>query len=394
MLQTYVTRVANQRSGAIAWILDDDSRLNNLTDGQDPQPFSALLSSLKRMRSLGVDVVLGTVSGDPPVPPGSSVRTQLVDLYHNLAWLLNLPAQSLLPDRSADNRAARAAARDFYYDLSRRDTHHLEWPFWLTPSDAGESVQEATTRMLAALPRILAGQAVFRPLVLERDQDAVASMRPSVQRGTNTFVFDLGAFSEFPNAAPCFAGSTLRRSDMIWALLNRYAGGRRIVSATLPVRHDRSNQAPIGLDLNRLVPDIHGYALYSALEDVLVRRRERRLRDGIGADQPDDLIFREADIDLGVARFRKYLTERTAALLLSCWRIQGLCEAIARLAKDTAFAPALSVFLAEARVAFDPILVQKAVNLVLAVPPEAGRNFFRSLPAIVENHKNAATVPP
>ena len=394
MLQTYVTRVANQRPGAIAWILDDDSRLTNRTDGHNPQPFSALLSSLKRMQSLGVDVVLGTVSGDPPVPPGSSVRTQLVDLYHNLAWLLNLPPESLLPDRSVGNRDARATARDFYYDLSRRDTHHLEWPFWLTPSDADESVQEAMTRMLAALPRILAGQAVFRPVVLERDHDAVASMRPSVQRGTNTFVFDLGAFSEFPNAAPRFAGSTLRRSDMIWALLNRYAGGRRIVSATLPVRHDRSNEAPVGLDLNRLVPDIRGYALYSALEDVLVGRRERRLRNGIGADQPDDLKFREADIDLGVARFRKYLTERTAALLLSCWRIQGLCDAIAGLARDAAIAPDLSVFLTEARAAFDPTLVQKAVNEVLAVPTEEVRNLFRSLPTIVENHKNAVAVLP
>ena len=397
MLQTYVTRVASQRSGAIAWILDDDSSLTNLTDGPTPQPFSSLLSSLKRMQCLGVDVVLGTVSGDPPVPPGSTVRTQLVDLYHNLAWLQNLAPNSTLPNRSADNRATRAAARDFYYDLSRRDTHHLEWPFWLTPSHASETVREATARMLAALPRILAGQAVFRPLLLETDQDTIASMRPSVQRGTNTFVFDLGAFSDFPNAAPSFAGSTLRRSDMIWALLNRYAGGRRIVSATLPVRHDRSSEAPVGLDLNRLVPDIRGYALYSALEDVLVRRRERRLRDGIGAEHPDDLKFREADLDLGVARFRKYLTERTAALLLSCWRIQGLCEATVRHANTTetpAAATGLLAFLAQARAAFDTTAVQKAVNQVLAVPPEEVRSFFRSLPAMVENHKNAAAVLP
>jgi SAM-dependent methyltransferase len=396
MLQTYVTRVANQRSGAIAWILDDDSSLTNLTDGPNPEPFSTLLSSLKKMRSLAVDVVLGTVTGDPPVPPASTVRTQLVDLYHNLAWLLNLPPDSTLPDRSADNRTARAAARDFYYDLSRRDTHHLEWPFWLIPSTPGETARETTARMLASLPRILAGQAVFRPLLLETDRDIIASMRPSVQRGTNTFVFDLGAFSDFPNAAPSFAGSTLRRSDMIWALLNRYAGGRRIVSATLPVRHDRSGEAPAGLDLNRLVPDIRGYALYSALEDVLVRRRERRLRDGIGAEQPDDLKFRDADLDLGVARFRKYLTERTAALLLSCWRIQGLCKALERRANTaaTSVTVGLSAFLAQARAAFDPTAVQKAVNQVLAVPPAEVRNFFRSLPAIVESHKGAAPVLP
>lgn len=389
MLQTYVTRVARHRPAAIGWILDDDSSFENLCDGQHPPSFTDLLASLKRMQSLGADVVLGTVTGDPPVPPGSTVRTQLVDLYHNLAWLQNLQPLSQLPDRSADNRAARAATRDFYYDLSRHDTHHLEWPFWLTPAHAGETVQEAAARMLANLPRILAGQAVFRPLLLERDHDAVDSIRPSVQRGTNTFVFDFGAFADFPNAAPRFAGSTLRRSDMIWALLNRYAGGRRIVSATLPVRHDRSDEPPVGLDFTRLLPDIRGYALYSALEDVLVRRRERRLRDGVGAEQPDDLKFREADLEYAVARFRKYLTERTAALILSCWRIQGLCKAIARLATPAAPLPPdpLASFLDQARSCFDPVRVQAAINDMPPVSSDEIRAFLRALPTIVESHR-------
>ncbi|MBM3853630.1 MAG: glycosyltransferase family 2 protein, partial [Verrucomicrobia bacterium] len=229
MLQSYVTRVANQRTGAIAWILDDDSRLDNRTDHGDGPPFTSLLASLSKMRALGADVVLGSVTGDPPIPPGSTVRTQLVDLYHNLAWLAGLDAEAPLPDRRADNRAARAAARDYYYDLSRRDTHHLEWPFWLTPSQPGERVGVVFARMIDSLPRILAGQGVFRPLLLDSPLDSIASMRPSVQRGTNTFVFDCAAFTDFPNLAPRFAGDVLRRSDMIWALLNRYAGGRRLV---------------------------------------------------------------------------------------------------------------------------------------------------------------------
>src|SRR5438094_3071886 len=128
------------------------------------------------MHSLGVDVVLGSVTGDPPVPTGSSVRTQLVDLYHNLAWLLRLNPQSELPDRSPSNRSARAAARDFYYDLSRRDTHQLEWPFWLTPSHRGETVHSALARLIDTLPRILAGQAVFRPILVDPADDTLASM--------------------------------------------------------------------------------------------------------------------------------------------------------------------------------------------------------------------------
>lgn len=403
MLQSYVTRVASQRPGAIAWILDDDSRLDNCSDRADAPSFQSLLASLGQMRSLGVDVVLGTVTGDPPIPPGSTVRTQLVDLYHNLGWLSRMNAADALPDRRPENRAARAAARDYYYDLSRRDTHHLEWPFWITPQRSEETVGNSFVRMVDALPRILAGQGVFRPLLLDSPFDSIASMRPSVQRGTNTFVFDCAAFSEFPNLAPRFAGDVLRRSDMIWALLNRYAGGRRIVGATLPIRHDRTSEAPIGLDLGRLVPDIRGYALYSALEDVLVRRRERRLRDGLGAEVPDDLSFRKGDLDLAESRFKKYLTERTAALLMSCWRIQGLCDLITRgtlgpaladteLFRDprcTAAVQRLVQFLTRTREQFAIEKVEKVVESVLDVPGDEVRDFLRGLSAMVKQHRSA-----
>lgn len=407
MLQSYVTRVANQRPGAIAWILDDDSRLDNVSDGIPIPPFRNLLASLKRMHSLGIDVVLGTVTGDPPIPPGSTVRTQLVDLYHSLSWLVRFKADDVLPDRRAENRNARASARDFYYDLSRRDTHHLEWPFWLTPTESGESVGHALRRMIDALPRILAGQGVFRPLVLDTPCETIASMRPSVQRGTNTFVFDCRAFTDFPNAAPRFAGDVLRRSDMIWALLNRYAGGRRIVGARLPIRHDRANEPPVGLDLQRLIPDIRGYALYSALEDVLVRRRERRLRDGLGAEVPDDLQFREGDLDLGVSRFRKYLVERTAALLMSSWRIQGLCDSITSLKRvaiasglfgqadeQQRYAQALSDFLAQTRGCFAVDALEQVVERVLDVPADEIRSFFRGLSALVDRHRKAIALHP
>ena len=405
MLQAYVTRVSAHRTGAIAWILDDDSRLRNLTDHHEAPQFKSFLPSLGRMRALGVDVVLGSITGDPPIPPGSTVRTQLVDLYHNLTWLAGLDAAAPLPDRRAENRISRAAARDYYYDLSRRDTHHLEWPFWLTPCKPGEQVGGAFARMVESLPRILAGQGVFRPLLLDSPLDAIASMRPSVQRGTNTFVFDCAAFTDFPNLSPRFAGDVLRRSDMIWALLNRYAGGRRLVSATLPIRHDRSDEPPVGLDLGRLVGDIRGYALYSALEDVLVRRRERRLRDGIGAETPDDLTFNSGDLDLAVARFRKYLIERTAALLWSCWRIRGVCRALRDLAEGRTFKGAffhrdlawrdrlgaLWAFLERTKDQFDIDRVEQVCSAVVDVPPKQVREFLCGLQSAVASHRQATT---
>jgi 2-polyprenyl-3-methyl-5-hydroxy-6-metoxy-1,4-benzoquinol methylase/peptidoglycan/xylan/chitin deacetylase (PgdA/CDA1 family)/glycosyltransferase involved in cell wall biosynthesis len=400
MLQTYVTRVMKHRPGAIAWILDDDSSLNNLCDQQATVPFENLLTSLKQMQSMGADVILGSVTGDPPVPPGSSVRTQLVDLYHNLAWMRQLDPDSELPDRTQENQAARGAAKDYYYDLSRRDTHHLEWPFWMVPARPGERAGDALTRMVDSLPRILAGQSLFRPLVLDPAHDAVASMRPSVQRGSNTFVFECDAFTDFPNASPTFAGTILRRSDMIWSLLNRYAGGRRIIGANLPVRHDRSDEKEVGLDWDRLLPDIRGYALYSSLEEVLVRRRERRLREGIGAEQPDDLQFTKSDLDFAVGRYRKFLTERTAALLWNCWRIQGVCKAIARLCDESRDAEsakhrlpergAILDFLERACACFALDRLERIAADVMAVPNEEVRSFLRDLNKIVARHRKAA----
>lgn len=406
MLQHYVTRVVRRRPGAIAWILDDDCRLSNLSDEEEAPSFTTLLKSLYHMRSLGVDVVLGSVTGDPPIPSGSTVRTQMVDLYHNLSWLMGLDPAAPLPDRRDENRAIRASAKDFYYDLSRRDTHHLESPFWLTPEHADERVDDAYFRMVELLPRMLAGQAVFRPLLLDRPFDPVSSIRPSVQRGGNTFVFDCAAFEEFPNLAPEFAGSTLRRSDMIWALLNRYAGGRRVVGAALSVRHDRADEEAVGLDLERLIPDMRGYALYSALDDVLRRRREYRLRDGIGADTPDDLRFSESDLDLAVDRFEKYVKERTAALLLNCWRVQGLCGSLLASGRnglffdaffecDSRFGPSqesLKRFLTNTQRCFSLSRVSDVSKSVLAVSTDEVRSFMLRLGGMVARHRQGAVI--
>ncbi|MBM3853941.1 MAG: methyltransferase domain-containing protein [Verrucomicrobia bacterium] len=161
------------------------------------------------------------------------------------------------------------------------------------------------------------------------------------------------------------------------------------------------------LDFGRLVPDIRGYALYSALEDVLVRRRERRLRDGIGAETPDDLQFREVDLDLAVARFRKYLVERTAALLLSCWRIQGVCRTLLDLAAGSRFKDAffhrdprwrnqltaLARFLEQTRAQFDIERVGRVVAEVISVPPDQVRGFLKGLRSQVDAHRTAAASP-
>lgn len=326
MLQTYVGLRGSERRDVIAWIVDDDMRLDNLVYREGASRLERvpvdLFGHVRRLRKLGVAAVLGPYTDAPPVPFASTIRTQVVDLLHNLHWLARLDPAQALPSRLDENRAAMELRRDFYYDLSRLETDRLETPFWLLPAGEGETVKDAFVRLSESVVRVLAGEAIFRPLFLEWPRGLEAASEPSVIRGGNTFVFDLRALREVPNTVPRIEGREPRRSDMIWAVLNQFAYDRRIVSAPLPLRQDRRDAHVEGLDAERLVADMQGYALFSALIDLLRLRREER-REG-----RDDLRFSEDDLALIEKRFTKYLTERVAAFELSAHRIRGAARAI------------------------------------------------------------------
>jgi len=312
MLQTYAYVLAKQRTGAVVWILDGDCRLANIVweGGLVVEQPSDILGALLRLREAGVDVAIGTVSDAPPVPFASCIRVQLVDAYHNLAAMAALDPDDPWPDGQVHNMRLRAASDDYYYDLSRRDTDHLEMPFRFVPSTPGMTVREAFCEMVTNLPRMFAGEQVFRPIILDGGTDPITLMQPSVHRGGNTFVFDVEALHEFPNAAPCVDDNETRRSDMFWSLFNSYLGRRKVVKLPLAVRQNRGDE-PVGrLDLDKLARDIQGYALYSALEDLLLDTSERSL---------DSLDETELE-----RRMRKFLRERLAAFSLSFHRAAAI----------------------------------------------------------------------
>lgn len=328
MLQTYAYVVAKLRAGTVVWILDGDCRLDNLVwDGkQVVQRPSDIVGALARLRSAKVDVAIGTVTDAPPVPFASCIRTQMVDAYHNLESMAAQRPDARWPDRQEANVQMRARCEDYYYDLSRRDTDHLETPFWYVPKAPDTSVRDAFREMVSRLPRILAGEQVFRPLVLDGRQDPLSLLQPSIHRGGNTFVFDVEALREFPNAAPRIGETETRRSDMVWSLLNRYVAHRTVVKLPLSVRQDRRDQPAVQLDLEKLARDIQGYALYSALEDALLEQHEgaRWHADETlpGLDGVDAARLRR--------RMQKYLRERLAAFSLSFHRVVGLLRLLGR----------------------------------------------------------------
>lgn len=333
MLQTYTYIVAKARTGAIVWVLDDDCRLDNLVwDGQQlmHRP-SDIIGTLVRLREAKIDIAIGTVTDAPPLPFASCIRTQLVDAYHNFESMASLHPDSLWPNRLEANMEMRKRCEDFYYDLSRRDTDHLEMPFWYIPKTEGSSVREAFKEMVARLPRILAGEQVFRQLILDTRQDPLSLMQPSIHRGGNTFVFDVEALRDYPNAAPHVCNTETRRSDMIWSLLNRYIAHRSIVKLPLAVRQNRQMQPIVSLDLKKLARDIQGYALYSAMEDVLLE-----LHEGVRWDA-DESLHGLNDIEAShlKQKMQKFLRERVAAFSLSFHRAAGLVTLLGRYVSES-----------------------------------------------------------
>ena len=189
-------------------------------------------------------------------------------LAASLQWLAGLDPGAALPDRSAENASLRSGRRDCYYDLSRRETDRLETPFWVVPDAPGETVGQAFERLASQAERILAGEQVFRPLAVRADTDPFEHIGHGVQRGGNTFVLDVEALRLAPNPAPVVDGRPSRRSDMLWALLQKRCFGRRVRTLPIAAYQDRSRVRPGSLDLERIVDDIRGYAMYSALDDT------------------------------------------------------------------------------------------------------------------------------
>lgn len=312
------------------WLLDDDMRFDIPLDrgprverGVKPD-YAGWIGDLERG---GADVIIGEVVGEPPLPFASTMRVQLVDLFHNLEWLRGLAESvghsSFLPSRHRENQALRRDHPDYYYDLSRQGTGHLERPFWYEPAAPDLSIGEAFREMTSRLSGLFAGRQVFRPIVWS-PRDLADSLQPGFHCGPNVLVLRPEILTERSNSAPRLSGEDTRRSDMIRALLEHHAHGRRVLSAALPLRQDRS-QVPSTprLDLDKLARDIRGHATFRALATTL----EDVSRAGcpVGAARLD---FTSAQLDQLLERTESFLEDRLLARELSATRIAALARAL------------------------------------------------------------------
>ena len=392
-LQTYLYAFAKGRPGAVVWIVDDDMRLDPLVAGKDGRPLRRpldlvpMLQDLRKRHANGdVDIAIGAYTGAPPLPFAATVRVQLVDLVASLQWLAAQDPRAVLPDPSGENAALRSGRRDYYYDLSRSETDRLETPFRVTPAFPGERVGKAFERVAGTAERILAGEQVFRPLAIQPGLPELAG--DGLQRGGNTFVFDIETLRLAPNPSPAIDGRPSRRSDMLWALLQRRCFGRRVRAVPIALYHDRSRVAAGSLDVERVVDDIRGYAMFSALQDT----------SGAFTGTDDQGIeLAEGEIGGIAGRVDKYLEERLAAFRLSFHRIRGLMRVLRSLMDDPEHwwtgnawrtpVGQLRAFAGRLADNYQTETLERIKREVRALDARHIREFLEQLPVEIEDHR-------
>jgi glycosyltransferase involved in cell wall biosynthesis len=314
MLQRYLGTLMAVNPGSIGWVLDDDMRIDART--------AMYMAWLPAFRDQGTDVLLGVYGGSSPNPSLNGLRVHLVDLLHNIHWLQNLPPDATLPDRTAENDALRSRYPDYYYDLSRKHTGHVEMPHWLEPAFPGELVKEAYARILANSLGILSGQPITRPLIASIPPDPIASAEDSVNRGGCCFILNHHALSQTPNMILRVHGREARRSDMIWAIVNRYYRRMAIKAVGFPIRHVGRVTSSLSLNVEKAQCEIVGSTLYAGLTEFLRPRSYHQLD------------FSPTETKEVCQLANQFLHQRLRMLTQSFYRMAGLRESIRRLASE------------------------------------------------------------
>ncbi|MBP6748507.1 MAG: glycosyltransferase [Xanthomonadaceae bacterium] len=362
-LQAYLYRFASKHPECVVWILDDDMRLSPLIDSGESviKTRLPLVSRLLELKQSGIDIAIAPYTGAPPLPALSSVRVQMVDLLATLRTIENVDADLSFPDQSSRNRSLRHGRRDYYYDLSHIETDRLETPFVLELEKPGETAEELLARLVGRLEDILSGKQLFRPLYISAEEiNAFKTETIACHRGGNCFIFDIRALAAAPNHVPVVEGRPTRRSDMVWALLQRHLFSRHVVTVPLPTYHSRehSNHNE-NFAAENLIDDIRGFALYSTLQDALV----------------------SPGIDIA-ARASKYIEERLAAFRLSVYRIRGLAaelDALSYRPRFSAHANAMQVFAEKVQKNFDESLLSRICYGAKSLTPALVSDFISGL---------------
>lgn len=313
MIQFYVGQLMVGTPHSIGWILDDDMVFDNRA--------LSYADYLVKLKHEGIDVVIGTYDGSSPNPPINGLRTKLVDFVHNFSWLNTLPPEANLPSRVDENQEFKNDCSDYYYDLSRKHTNHLERPVWLEPQYDSETVKEAKTRLILEMNGMLSGHPATRS-VTPPPVDHRTDLKDSVNRGGNTIVLNPEALTRTPNLIFSVDGYEARRSDMVWAIINKSYRGLSLKAANIPILHQPRYASNNKLDAKKVIAEIMGSCLYAGLADYLSQREGQFF----GFDEHGANLVSENSLN--------HLHERKRAFHWNLIRVEGLLKTASSFFED------------------------------------------------------------
>jgi glycosyltransferase involved in cell wall biosynthesis len=266
---------AETKEGDVIWVLDDDMRLETVVrEGSNFKRIPLSLVALSKQYLNKADVVIGSYTGDAPLPVLSTLRTSLLDYAYRWKLQKRDNYETVLYDQ-----------RDYYYDLA--DSHlSLETPLPLDPS--------------ASLNAIFSGQATSRFL----HATSQADFEP-YSRGGNTIIYNR-AVLDTPNISPVFGPLIARRSDYFWVEELREQGFK-VVGASYGTRHARMPHEHFDFsgEQEKFIKDLLGSSFTKAVGEVTVKDR-----------------------DTFYASFTRFLESRLVRSLDSGYRVLGLLQII------------------------------------------------------------------
>lgn len=215
----------------VTWIIDDDLTFK----GFDGKRFYHIdyFSHIASYANEGIDCLLGGVSGEPPLPFLSILRTQLLDLYF-----------SLQPYNYAFKGIEIKG--EYYYDLSSVDFKYLEFPF--LESKEAQSILECLNNNRIATRKLTCLESQIGELC-----------KDSIYRGGNTIIYN-PILLTLDNFTPD-SKSYNRRSDFNWAIMQSKLYKRSIKTIMLPLFHERKKMS-IDCEIEKLESDLIGMIFY------------------------------------------------------------------------------------------------------------------------------------
>jgi hypothetical protein len=270
------------------WMLDDDVRLCHLGwNGNyiEEKPLHEHLAFLLefRRKHAAVEVLVGEVTKDSPIPVVGSMVSRLLDLEVNLRRMFQCEPEALW--RPTPATIERLEQPDAYYDFSLEasPTSMEQGVDWL-PRGGMLSTEEALRQMLHEVEHISLGACFSRPLLAAPERFERLFEHP--RRGANAVFFAPERCLEHEYPSMNFGELVSRRSDMIGLMLLSVRGAT-VRGSGFSVMHDRPRSGPwpdaaqlagslvadtLGATLSR---EISGHISGDSCEDFLPRRLER-----------------------------------------------------------------------------------------------------------------------